>query len=113
MALNQNPPVHHCRPAVDVLFRSVAECPGARAVCAVLTGMGSDGALGMQALKAVGARTIAQDKETCVVYGMPRAAAELGVADRVLPLAQIGPALCESALLMAGANPLSGVAHAA
>jgi two-component system chemotaxis response regulator CheB len=105
MSLNQKTPVHHCRPAVDVLFRSVAECSGARVVCAILTGMGSDGALGMKALKANGAHSIAQDQETCVVYGMPRAAAELGVVDEVLPLPQIARALYESAVAMAGANP--------
>jgi two-component system chemotaxis response regulator CheB len=96
VTLNQNPPVHHCRPAVDVLFRSVAESPGARPVAAILTGMGSDGALGMKALKGIGARTLAQDEASCVVYGMPRAAVELGVVDRVLPLNQIGTALVEA-----------------
>jgi len=109
MSLNQKSPVHHCRPAVDVLFRSVAECSGARVVCAILTGMGSDGALGMKALKAGGARTLAQDEETSVVYGMPRAAAALGVVDEVLPLPQIARALYESAVTMAGATPLQPV----
>jgi two-component system, chemotaxis family, protein-glutamate methylesterase/glutaminase len=103
MSLNQKPPVHHCRPAVDVLFRSVAEIAGVQPVAAILTGMGSDGAMGMKALKTLGAPTIAQDEETSVVYGMPRAAAELGVVDRILPLAQIAPALCETVLAMAGA----------
>jgi len=106
ISLNQKSPVHHCRPAVDVLFRSVAECPGARVVCAILTGMGSDGAMGMKALKANGAHTIAQDQETCVVYGMPRAAAELGVVDEVLPLPQIARALYEAALALAGTTQL-------
>lgn len=102
VALNRMPPVHHCRPAVDVLFQSVSECPGARVVAAILTGMGSDGAQGMKALKAKGARTIAQDEATCVVYGMPRAAVELGVVDRVLPLPLIAGALCETSIVMAG-----------
>lgn len=100
VSLNQKPPVHHCRPAVDVMFRSIAGCQGARVVCAILTGMGSDGALGMKALKAIGAKTIAQDEESCVVYGMPRAAVELGVVDRVLPLSKIAAALIESAQAM-------------
>ena len=82
VALNQKPPVHHCRPAVDVMFRSIAEISGARVVAAILTGMGSDGAMGMKALKAIGARTIAQDEASCVVYGMPRAAVEAGVVGR-------------------------------
>jgi two-component system chemotaxis response regulator CheB len=97
VSLNQKPPVHHCRPAVDVMFRSIAECPGARVVAAILTGMGSDGAMGMKALKALGARTIAQDEQSCVVYGMPRAAVEMGVVDRVLSLASIPGALIEAA----------------
>lgn len=97
VGLNQKPAVHHCRPAVDVLFRSVAEIPDARVVAAILTGMGSDGALGMKALKEQGAVTLAQDESTCVVYGMPRAAAELGVVDRVVPLPQMAAALCEAA----------------
>lgn len=104
VSLNQKPPVHHCRPAVDVMFRSITECPGARVVCAILTGMGSDGALGMKALKAIGAKTIAQDEESCVVYGMPRAAAELGVVDRVLPLSRIPSALIESVQAMSTAS---------
>ncbi len=89
VALNQKPAMHFCRPAVDILFASAAACVGTHAVAAILTGMGSDGALGMQKLKAAGARTIAQDEATSVVYGMPRAAAALGVVDRVVPLPQI------------------------
>ena len=104
VALNQNPQVHHCRPAVDVLFRSVAECPGARITSVILTGMGCDGALGMKAQKAVGARTIAQDQATCVVYGMPRAAAELGVVDQVLPLPKIADAIVQTSVRLAGAS---------
>jgi len=105
VALNQNPPVHFCRPAVDVMFGSIAECPGARVVAAILTGMGTDGAVGMKALKAIGARTLAQDEASCVVYGMPRAACELGVVDRVLPLSHMARGLREAALEMAGAKP--------
>jgi two-component system chemotaxis response regulator CheB len=103
VALNQKPPVHHCRPAVDVMFRSIAECSGARPVAAILTGMGSDGALGMKALKAMGARTLAQDEPSCVVYGMPRAAVEMGVVERVVPLAQMAAALVEGAQALATA----------
>jgi len=107
VSLNQKPPVHHCRPAVDVMFRSIAECTGARVVAAILTGMGCDGAMGLKALKAIGARTIGQDEQSCVVYGMPRAAAEMGVVDRVLPLSQIPAALIETAQAMA-ANSSAG-----
>lgn len=104
VALNQKPPVHHCRPAVDVMFRSIAECSGARVVAAILTGMGADGAMGMKILKSLGARTIAQDEQSCVVYGMPRAAVELGVVDQVLPLSHIAGALIDAAQAMAGAT---------
>jgi two-component system chemotaxis response regulator CheB len=83
--LQQGPMMHHVRPAVDVLFNS-AVCAGAQALAVLLTGMGCDGAQGMKALKAAGATTLAQNEETCIVYGMPRAAVELGVVDRVLPL---------------------------
>jgi two-component system chemotaxis response regulator CheB len=87
---------------VDVLFRSAAQCGGARIVAGILTGMGSDGALGMQALKGMGARTIAQDESTSVVFGMPRAAIQLGVVDEVLPLPKVAAALIEAVNGMSG-----------
>jgi two-component system chemotaxis response regulator CheB len=82
-----------CRPSVDVLFESVARECGAAAAAVLLTGMGQDGARGMLALRTAGALTIAQDEATSVVYGMPREAALLGAAQRILPLAEIGAAL--------------------
>lgn len=94
--LTQSPPVHHCRPAVDVLFRSAADHAGANAVAVLLTGMGSDGARGMQSLRASGARTLAEHEESCVVYGMPQAAIKLGVVDQVVPLAQMPQALLQA-----------------
>ena len=103
VALDQSPPVHHCRPAVDVLFRSASQCPGARIVAGILTGMGRDGALGMRLLKDMGARTFAQDEATCAVYGMPKAAVELGGVDQELPLLRIAPAILEAANSMAPA----------
>jgi two-component system chemotaxis response regulator CheB len=84
--LDQSPLLHFTRPSVDVLFASAAECAGPYAVAALLTGMGRDGAQGMKLLKAAGARTLAQNEETCVVYGMPKAAVELGVVDRQVSL---------------------------
>jgi two-component system, chemotaxis family, protein-glutamate methylesterase/glutaminase len=84
--LRQDPPIHFTRPAVDMLFNSAAQCAGRNAVGLLLTGMGRDGAAGMQQLKSAGAINLAQNEATCVVYGMPRAAVELGVVDRVLPL---------------------------
>jgi two-component system, chemotaxis family, protein-glutamate methylesterase/glutaminase len=81
------------RPAVDVLFHSVADAAGSNASAAILTGMGSDGVEGMLALKKAGAHTIAQDEATCVVFGMPREAVRRGAADRVLALPAIAGAL--------------------
>lgn len=91
--LQQTPPVHHTRPAVDVLFDSAAASARGNALGVLLTGMGSDGAAGMQKLKDAGATTLAQDEETCVVYGMPRAAVELGAVDQVVPLDRMPDAM--------------------
>ncbi|HOK06721.1 MAG TPA: chemotaxis response regulator protein-glutamate methylesterase [Syntrophales bacterium] len=83
------PMVHHQRPAVDVLFKSVAKYAGANAVGVILTGMGADGAEGLKEMKNMGAATIAQDEKSCVVFGMPKEAIKLGAADRVVPLDNI------------------------
>lgn len=83
------PLVNRHRPSVDVLFRSVARYAGKNAVGAILTGMGDDGAKGMLEMKEAGAYTIAQDEETCVVFGMPKEAIKLGAAEKVLPLQEI------------------------
>jgi two-component system chemotaxis response regulator CheB len=91
--LLQTPPVHHCRPAVDVLFRSAAEAAGAGVVATLMTGMGSDGALGLEAIRRAGGTTLVQDEATCVVYGMPRAAVARGVVDRIVPLSGIPEAI--------------------
>jgi len=85
------------RPSVDVTFGSVAEVPVPDALAVVLTGMGSDGAQGAAAIKARGGTVVAQSPETCVVYGMPRAVVEAGVADAVLPIDRIAPAIQEAA----------------
>jgi two-component system chemotaxis response regulator CheB len=89
--LNQEPPEHFCRPAVDPMLRSVAACYGARAIAAILTGMGGDGAQGCRAIATAGGRFIAQDEATSVVWGMPGAAAATGLAEEILPMDQIGP----------------------
>lgn len=93
--LNEGPPVCHQRPSVDVLFNSVAKYAGANAVGAILTGMGADGADGMLAMKRAGAKTVAQDEDTCVVFGMPKEAIDRGAVDRVRPLGRIGAELLE------------------
>lgn len=83
-------PVNGHRPSVDVLFDSVAELAGRNAVGVILTGMGRDGASGLLKMRSAGARTIGQNEKTCVVYGMPRVAYELGAVEHQLPLGSIG-----------------------
>jgi len=83
------PPVNRHRPSVDVLFRSVAKAAGRNALGIIMTGMGDDGARGLREMRDQGARTIAQDEESCVVYGMPKEAVKLGAADDVIPLSRI------------------------
>jgi two-component system chemotaxis response regulator CheB len=95
VALDQSPLLHFTRPAVDALFESAAQCAGDFAVAALLTGMGRDGAQGMKMLRAAGARTLAQDEQTCVVYGMPKAAVQLGAVDRQVPLEGIPQAILQ------------------
>ncbi|MBK7141942.1 MAG: chemotaxis response regulator protein-glutamate methylesterase [bacterium] len=87
--ITDDPPENNCKPAVDYLFRSVANHFPGQAMAVILTGMGSDGTLGLRLLKRNGCFTIAQDEASCVVYGMPRAAVEAGVVDVVLPLDSI------------------------
>ena len=87
------PRVCYQRPSVDVLFQSVAQCAGKHAVGVLLTGMGADGAAGLLAMRQSGARTIAQDESTCVVFGMPKEAIKLGAAEQVAPLPRIPHAI--------------------
>jgi two-component system chemotaxis response regulator CheB len=87
--LRDGPLVSRHRPSVDVLFRSVARYAGRNAVGVILTGMGDDGARGLLEMKQADARTLAQDEESCVVFGMPREAIKLGAADQVVPLDRI------------------------
>lgn len=86
LTTHQGPPENSCRPAVDVLFRSVAEVYAAGALAVVLTGMGQDGLRGGERIVDAGGRLIAQDKETSVVWGMPGFVANAGLAERVVPL---------------------------
>jgi len=86
---NQEAPIHHQRPAVDVLFDSASKYAGPNAIGVIMTGMGSDGATGLLNMKDAGAKTIAQDEDSCVVFGMPKEAIKLGAADKIVPLNRI------------------------
>lgn len=97
--LVEGPPVNGHRPSVDVLFHSVCRTYGRRAVGVILTGMGRDGALGLKAMRETGASTIGQDEASCVVYGMPKAAFELGAVQRQLSLGAIAGAALDSCAL--------------
>ena len=94
--VKDGPRVHHHKPAVDVLFQSVARSAGKNACAALLTGMGGDGARGLLAMRDAGAHTIAQDENSCVVYGMPREAVKLNAAAEVLPLNKISQRLLQT-----------------
>jgi len=91
--IKDGPLVSRHRPSVDVLFRSAARYAGKNAVGVIMTGMGDDGAKGLKEMKEAGASTIAQDEQSCVVFGMPKEAIKLGAADRVLPLEVIAGAV--------------------
>ncbi len=94
--LTQDPPRQGCRPSLDCLLESLVPVYGSKVVAAVLTGMGSDGLEGCRSLKAAGGVVIAQDRQGCVVYGMPKAVIDAGLADVVLPLDHIGEAITEN-----------------
>jgi len=89
------PPVNRHKPSVDVLFKSVAECAGGDVLAIMLTGMGDDGARGMKLLHDGGARTVAQDEASCVVFGMPKEAIKLGAVDQILPLDRVAGAILQ------------------
>jgi two-component system chemotaxis response regulator CheB len=91
--LKDGPPVHHQRPAVDVLFQSVAANAGRNAVGVILTGMGADGAKGLLAMRESGAITLAEDERSCIVFGMPKEAIKLGAAQEVVSLPQMANAV--------------------
>ena len=89
VAIKDGPQVSRHRPSVDVLFRSAAQYAGANALGLIMTGMGDDGARGLLEMRKAGACTLAQDEESCVVFGMPKEAIELGAAQRVVRLARV------------------------
>jgi two-component system, chemotaxis family, protein-glutamate methylesterase/glutaminase len=94
--LTQSPPVHHCRPAVDLLFRSAAAASGRHTLAVLLTGMGSDGALGMQAIRQAGGINLTEHEDSCIIYGMPRAAVQLGVVDKAVMLDRMPQAILDA-----------------
>lgn len=94
--VKEGPPVHHHRPSVDILFRSVAKSAGRNAVGLIMTGMGSDGSKGLREMREAGARTVGQDEATSVVYGMPKAAYDIGAVERVVGLSEIPETVLEA-----------------
>jgi two-component system chemotaxis response regulator CheB len=94
--VKEGPPVNRHCPSVDVLFRSVAKCAGRNALGVIMTGMGDDGARGLKEMRDAGARTVAQDEATCVVFGMPKEAIRLDAAERIIALDDIPQAIIDS-----------------
>lgn len=93
--LTDTPPVNGCRPSADVTLQAASRILSGRVTTVVMTGMGKDGALGAQAVKAGGSKVYAQDEKSSVVWGMPKAVIKMGLADEVLPLEKIAPRLVE------------------
>lgn len=91
--LTDEPPIHGVRPAIDITLSSLVASYGSKTLAVLLTGMGKDGAAGLKAIRSAGGHTIAEHESTCIVYGMPRAAVELGAAEHILPLDQIASAI--------------------
>jgi two-component system chemotaxis response regulator CheB len=102
--LSDAEPVRRHKPAVDPMFRSVAQCAGRNVIACLLTGMGKDGAQGMLEIRQAGGYTVAQNEATCVVYGMPREAVAIGGAEDILPLGEIAGALLQQARKRGGGN---------
>jgi two-component system chemotaxis response regulator CheB len=93
LALDDGPPENSCRPAVDVMFRSIARCYGGHTLAVVLTGMGADGQRGAEVIRDLGGTVYAQDEATSVVWGMPGAVARADLADEILPLSSVATAI--------------------
>jgi two-component system chemotaxis response regulator CheB len=104
---HQGPKENFCRPSVDVLFQSIARVYGARALALVLTGMGQDGLKGCEMLRSLGARVYVQDEASSVVWGMPGFVARSGLADKILPLDQIGAEIVRATTLQSAARAQS------
>ena len=104
--LSQAAPVNHHRPSVDVLFRSAAQCAGENAIGVMLTGMGRDGAVGMLEMRQAGAYNLSQDEASCVVYGMPRAAVEIGAVHETVPIQEMAARVLARATVSGQRNRL-------
>lgn len=104
ISLSDSPPVNRFRPSVDFMFNKMAQEKELKIVAALLTGMGKDGAEGLLALRKAGAETLAQDEDTSAVFGMPRAAIEIGAASQVVPLERIAQAMLNKSTKMRAAG---------
>lgn len=108
VSLNEDPPENSCRPAADVLFRSVAGLYGKNMLGVVMTGMGYDGYLGCEVVRDVGGTIFAQDEESSVVWGMPGIVVGSGLADRVLSLEDIAPTITRRVVERRPADAMAG-----
>jgi two-component system chemotaxis response regulator CheB len=97
VALRDGPPVNSCKPAVDILFQSIAEEVGGRTLAVVMTGMGQDGLHGVEQIKRAGGICLTQTRDTCVVYGMPQAVDQAGLSDENVPLNQLAERIAQLA----------------
>ncbi|HEX2973462.1 MAG TPA: chemotaxis response regulator protein-glutamate methylesterase [Tepidisphaeraceae bacterium] len=104
VVIKDGPEIFHQKPSVEVLFNSVAKCAGPNAIGAILTGMGADGAQGLLNMRRAGARTVAQDERSCVVFGMPAEAIRCGAAETVVPLRDVAATMIS--LAQHGAVPV-------
>jgi two-component system chemotaxis response regulator CheB len=104
---NDGPPENSCRPAADVLFRSVADCFGRDALAVVMTGMGKDGTGGCERIRNAGGQVIVQDQSSCVVWGMPGSVVQAGLADQIVALDQLPEEICRRAGLASRVRPFA------
>ena len=109
LALHKGPPENSCRPAVDVMFRSVVETYGGATMGVIMTGMGQDGLHGCEAIRAANGQILAQDEETSVVWGMPGFVARAGLADNILPLGDIAAEITNRVLRSRLVNPFTSL----
>lgn len=108
LGLNQEPPENSCRPAVDVLFRSVAALTGVNVLSVVMTGMGADGTRGAREIREVGGEVFIQDEATSVVWGMPGSVKDANLADRIIPLPELGPEISRRVQVGRRTSPANG-----